>query len=123
MIGMIRCGLLGQSSLKEVAKFGSQVSISLPSLPLPQALQTDSEIIRVYDQGDTGYKSIPRGVPIEEEDKYPYCPAFKEIGEREGPFDLGMIPIGAYDPRWFMSRVSFEILPCIRSYFGIRGQN
>ncbi|GAA5872516.1 hypothetical protein JCM16303_004544 [Sporobolomyces ruberrimus] len=60
---------------------------------------------KVWFAGDTGYKSIPRGVPIEEEDKYPYCPAFKEIGEREGPFDLGMIPIGAYDPRWFMSRV------------------
>ncbi|MDB6080597.1 MAG: hypothetical protein JWO82_4344 [Akkermansiaceae bacterium] len=31
-----------------------------------------------------------------------YCPAFKEIGERFGPIDFGMIPIGAYSPRWFM---------------------
>jgi N-acyl-phosphatidylethanolamine-hydrolysing phospholipase D len=31
-----------------------------------------------------------------------FCPAFREIGERLGPFDLGMIPIGAYAPRWFM---------------------
>jgi N-acyl-phosphatidylethanolamine-hydrolysing phospholipase D len=31
-----------------------------------------------------------------------YCPAFAEIGERFGPIDLGMIPIGAYAPRWFM---------------------
>jgi L-ascorbate metabolism protein UlaG (beta-lactamase superfamily) len=55
--------------------------------------------------GDTGYKSIPRGIPIEEEHKYPHCPAFEEIGEREGPFDFAMIPIGAYDPRFFMSPV------------------
>ncbi|XP_061920914.1 N-acyl-phosphatidylethanolamine-hydrolyzing phospholipase D isoform X3 [Entelurus aequoreus] len=28
-----------------------------------------------------------------------YCPAFKEIGRRFGPFDLAAIPIGAYIPR------------------------
>lgn len=31
-----------------------------------------------------------------------YCPAFAEIGERAGPFDVALIPIGAYEPRWFM---------------------
>lgn len=40
-----------------------------------------------------------------DENNVPCCPAFKEIGERIGPFDLSMIPIGAYSPRWFMSPV------------------
>lgn len=31
-----------------------------------------------------------------------YCPVFSDIGERLGPFDLAAIPIGAYEPRWFM---------------------
>ena len=39
--------------------------------------------------GDTGYNPVQ----------------FKEIGERLGPFDLAMIPIGAYKPRWFMKEM------------------
>jgi N-acyl-phosphatidylethanolamine-hydrolysing phospholipase D len=31
-----------------------------------------------------------------------YTPIFKEIGSKLGPFDLSAIPIGAYEPRWFM---------------------
>ena len=35
-----------------------------------------------------------------------YCPSlFKRIGERHGPFDLALLPIGAYKPRWFMKDV------------------
>ena len=40
---------------------------------------------RVYFGGDSGY-----------------CPAFAEIGRREEPFDVALMPIGAYEPRWFM---------------------
>ena len=31
-----------------------------------------------------------------------YCRAFREIGDRHGPIDFGMIPIGAYQPRHIM---------------------
>lgn len=31
-----------------------------------------------------------------------YCAAFREIGERYGPVDFGMLPIGAYQPRHIM---------------------
>lgn len=46
---------------------------------------------KVYFAGDTGYRSVRDG---QDEEKVPHCPAFKEIGERFGGFDLALIPIG-----------------------------
>ncbi len=34
-----------------------------------------------------------------------YFEGFKEIGRRVGPFDIALLPIGAYLPRWFMEPV------------------
>lgn len=34
-----------------------------------------------------------------------YHPEFANIGKRFGPFDVALVPIGAYDPRWFMQPV------------------
>jgi N-acyl-phosphatidylethanolamine-hydrolysing phospholipase D len=45
-----------------------------------------------------------------------YHPEFGEIGSRLGPFDLVMIPIGAYDPRWFMERVHVHPEEAVRIY-------
>ena len=42
---------------------------------------------RVYHSGDTAY-----------------CSCFKEIGEAFGAIDLSLLPIGAYEPRWFMQQ-------------------
>ncbi|KAF3128309.1 hypothetical protein TWF594_011645 [Orbilia oligospora] len=62
----------------------------------------------VFFAGDTGYRAVPQVAEGEDDygEKYqdlPHCPAFKQIGDLRGPFDLGMIPIGAYSPRHFMS--------------------
>jgi len=35
-------------------------------------------------------------------------PEFRAIGERCGPFDVTLFPIGAYDPRWFMRPVHVD---------------
>jgi len=43
---------------------------------------------RLYFAGDTGYGRI-----------------FRKIGELFSPIDLALLPIGAYDPRWFMAPV------------------
>jgi N-acyl-phosphatidylethanolamine-hydrolysing phospholipase D len=41
---------------------------------------------RVFFAGDTGYSAQH----------------FRDIGAKFGPIDLALIPIGAYEPRWFM---------------------
>lgn len=45
----------------------------------------------IYYAGDTGWGSFAA-----------------EIGKRLGPFDLALIPIGAYRPRWFMHPVHID---------------
>ncbi|KAG0007529.1 hypothetical protein BGZ80_004565, partial [Entomortierella chlamydospora] len=62
---------------------------------------------------------VPKGA---DEDEMPYCPAFKEIGNRIGPFDLSMIPIGAYSPRWFMSPIHCSPEDAVRLHEDIKSK-
>ena len=45
-----------------------------------------------------------------------YCPAFLEIGARLGPFDACLLPIGAYEPRWYMRYVHMTPEEAVRAY-------
>lgn len=45
-----------------------------------------------------------------------YHPEFGRIGAECGPFDLVMIPIGAYDPRWFMHVVHVDPEEAVQVY-------
>ena len=59
---------------------------------------------RVFFAGDTGYCHVAS------DDQYthhaaehPPCPAFKQIGDLYGPFDLALVPIGCFKPRSMLS--------------------
>jgi N-acyl-phosphatidylethanolamine-hydrolysing phospholipase D len=43
-------------------------------------------------------------------------PEFRQIGRRCGPFDLVLMPIGAYEPRWFMRIVHVNPAEAARAY-------
>ncbi|HYS69073.1 MAG TPA: MBL fold metallo-hydrolase [Gemmatimonadaceae bacterium] len=51
-------------------------------------------------------------------------PEFAAIAARHGPFELAILPIGAYEPRWFMGSVHMNPEDCIQAYAQLsRGQN
>jgi N-acyl-phosphatidylethanolamine-hydrolysing phospholipase D len=41
---------------------------------------------------------------------------FAEIGRRVGPIDWAMLPIGAYEPRWFMSAQHIDAIEAAQAY-------
>jgi L-ascorbate metabolism protein UlaG (beta-lactamase superfamily) len=57
---------------------------------------------RVYFAGDSGY-----------------CPAFTEIRERMGTFDVALLPIGAYEPRWFMKQAHMNPEDAVQAYLDL----
>ena len=67
------------------------------------ALKTSAGVL--YFAGDSGY-----------------CGAFREIGARLGPFALALIPIGAYEPRWFMTPVHMNPDEAVRAHLEVRSR-
>ena len=51
-----------------------------------------------------------------------YSQDFKDIGERFGGFDLSLIPIGAYDPRWFMRPMHVDPEEAVQVHLDVRSR-
>ncbi|HXQ28459.1 MAG TPA: MBL fold metallo-hydrolase [Gemmatimonadales bacterium] len=58
---------------------------------------------RLYFAGDTAYH-----------------PEFARIAERFGPFDAALLPIGAYEPRWFMRVVHMNPADAVQAFIDLR---
>jgi L-ascorbate metabolism protein UlaG (beta-lactamase superfamily) len=88
----------------------------------------------VYFAGDTGYRAVPRSPTGHDYDDWapeytegpsalPTCPAFSSIGALRGPFALGLIPIGAYMPRWIMSSMHADPRDAVHIFKDTRCEN
>ncbi len=60
---------------------------------------------RLYFAGDSGYHAH-----------------FADIGARLGPFDAALVPIGAYEPRWFMSAAHVNPDEAVRAHLDLRSR-
>jgi L-ascorbate metabolism protein UlaG (beta-lactamase superfamily) len=58
---------------------------------------------RVYFAGDTGYGRF-----------------FSEVRERLGPIDLALLPIGAYEPRWFMQPIHMNPAEAVQAHLDLQ---
>jgi L-ascorbate metabolism protein UlaG (beta-lactamase superfamily) len=56
----------------------------------------------IYFAGDTAYAAF-----------------FRDIRERLGPIDLALLPIGAYEPRWFMQAVHMNPAEAVQAHLDI----
>jgi L-ascorbate metabolism protein UlaG (beta-lactamase superfamily) len=57
---------------------------------------------RIFHAGDSGYG-----------------PHFREIGERLGPIDLALLPIGSYEPRWFMKDIHLNPAEAVQAHLDL----
>jgi len=48
-----------------------------------------------------------------------YAPFFHQIRERLGPIDLALLPIGAYEPRWFMQSVHMNPAEAVQAHLDL----
>jgi len=48
-----------------------------------------------------------------------YAPHFRDIRQRLGPIDLALLPIGAYEPRWFMSAVHMNPAEAVQAHLDL----
>jgi L-ascorbate metabolism protein UlaG (beta-lactamase superfamily) len=62
----------------------------------------DADRRRLYFAGDTAYVQI-----------------FAEIRHRLGPIDLALLPIGAYEPRWFMRAVHMNPEEAVQAHLDL----
>ncbi len=51
-----------------------------------------------------------------------YSKDFADIGARFGGFDLSLIPIGAYDPRWFMRAMHMDPEEAVQVHRDVRSR-
>jgi L-ascorbate metabolism protein UlaG (beta-lactamase superfamily) len=48
-----------------------------------------------------------------------YGPHFRQVGARLGPIDLGLLPIGAYEPRWFMKDIHMNPAEAVQAHLDL----
>lgn len=96
------CGwVVRPSSVAEAGVAAGPDGVEAHAEPAPDRTAADPTPAgpRVWFAGDSGY-----------------CSVFGEIGARLGPFDVSLVPIGGYEPRWFMGAAHMNPEEAVQGY-------
>ncbi len=52
-----------------------------------------------------------------------YGPHFRDIAARLGPIDLALLPIGAYEPRWFMKDIHMNPAEAVQAHLDLAARH
>ncbi len=66
-----------------------------------------------------GFILAPAGVRIFFAGDTAYAPFFRDVRQRFGPIDLALLPIGAYEPRWFMQAVHMNPAEAVQAHLDL----
>jgi len=66
-----------------------------------------------------GFMLAPAGARILFAGDSAYGPFFRDIRQRLGPIDLALLPIGAYEPRWFMRVVHMNPAEAVQAHLDL----
>ena len=68
-----------------------------------------------------GFSLVAGGARIYFAGDSAYTPLFREVRQRLGPIDLALLPIGAYEPRWFMRAVHMNPAEAVQAHLDLGG--
>jgi L-ascorbate metabolism protein UlaG (beta-lactamase superfamily) len=66
-----------------------------------------------------GFMIAPAGRRIYFAGDTAYAPFFQDVRQRLGPVDLALLPIGAYEPRWFMHAVHLNPAEAVQAHLDL----
>src|SRR5688572_6084373 len=69
-----------------------------------------------------GFMLSPDGARIFFAGDTAYAPFFRDIRRRLGPIDLALLPIGAYEPRWFMHVVHMNPAEAVQAHLDLEAK-
>jgi L-ascorbate metabolism protein UlaG (beta-lactamase superfamily) len=114
--------LLRSAGIRQVNEIDWWETVSAAPLPITLTPAQHFSARSMFDRNRAlwgGFLIEARGLRILHAGDSGYGPHFREIGARLGPIDLALLPIGAYEPRWFMKDIHMNPAEAVQAHLDL----
>jgi L-ascorbate metabolism protein UlaG (beta-lactamase superfamily) len=114
--------LLRSAGIRQVEELDWWESASATPLPITLAPAQHFSARGPFDRNRAlwgGFLIEAGGLRILHAGDSGYGPHFREIAARLGPIDLALLPIGAYQPRWFMKDIHMNPAEAVQGHLDL----